>query len=363
MTKEQCCSTADYINREVRSLETKINKERERNNQPILKVITTTDSWNPTQMRLANLEEMPVKVAIIDNGVLSVSPRAEEHWDSPNHTFRFDSPMNGGTGRGSNTKQRYQDSNGLNDDARSKFRKEAENHKTLWSRIKGGQLDNSRVSPWLFASNPHGTQMANLICAIDPWCDLYVAKVTEGRAGIMPLRVTRLTLGLFYSGIVLLCSTHDEGMNVSEAYPASFRDTITITACDDYGKVLRPANETSFQYKVQGQSVAAGVIPFLDSDDYISGSSVATAITAGLGSLILSCDRIAQRHPRSEQDTDGAQIIKNHLNEMLAKPSKDYILLEKFAGIDTKIQDGRDIYASEIIEKYFGDPKFKRRNS
>lgn len=88
-----------------------------------------------------------------------------------------------------------EDSKYQSNDFKSNVRKETENHKTLWSRIKGGKSfveDSNRVSPWLFASNPHGTQMANLICAVDPLCDLYVAKVTEGRAGIMPARVTRV---------------------------------------------------------------------------------------------------------------------------------------------------------------------------
>lgn len=173
------------------------------------------------------------------------------------------------------------------------------------------------------------------------------------------------------SGIVMLCSTHDEGLGVSTSYPASFHNTITITACDDYGKVLRPgppSDTGSFQYKVQGQSVAAGVIPFLDSDDYISGSSVATAITAGLSSLILSCDRIAKHEPRTPSSTTDypstpqyerhnkykKNTIMHHLKKMLAKESKDYILLENFAGINKKIQDGRDIEASEIISSYFG---------
>ncbi|KAL6817437.1 peptidase S8/S53 domain-containing protein [Trichoderma camerunense] len=180
-------------------------------------------------------------------------------------------------------------------------------------------------------------------------------------------------------GIVLLCSTHDEGLGVSTTYPASFHNTITITACDDYGKVLRPGPSSdtgSFQYKVQGQSVAAGVIPFLDSDDYISGSSVATAITAGLSSLILSCDRIAKYDPKNEtsqrtQSDDSPKsaglqgqnkykqnTVTNHLKEMLAKESKDYILLENFAEINKKIQDGRDIDAEDIISSYFQQGKF-----
>lgn len=136
-----------------------------------------------------------MKVALIDNGVLSISPRAENLWEHTNNIHTFDKLSNNGAFRNSNTNHQGEDSKDQINDSKSNIRKETENHKTLWSRIKGGKSfveDSSRVSPWLFASNPHGTQMANLICAIDPWCDLYVAKVTEGRAGIMPARVARV---------------------------------------------------------------------------------------------------------------------------------------------------------------------------
>ena len=72
----------------------------------------------------------------------------------------------------------------------------SKSYRTLWSRIEDGRSfvdDDFRVSPWLFASDPHGTQMANLICAIDPLCQLYVAKVTDGRYGITPQRVARVS--------------------------------------------------------------------------------------------------------------------------------------------------------------------------
>jgi hypothetical protein len=36
-------------------------------------------------------------------------------------------------------------------------------------------------SPWWHAEDPHGTQMANLIAAIDPRCDLYIARVCTGK--------------------------------------------------------------------------------------------------------------------------------------------------------------------------------------
>ncbi|KAF3067660.1 Minor extracellular protease Epr [Trichoderma lentiforme] len=448
MTKENCYSTLQFINQEFGPLVKDINKEREQNGREKLKLKCQPDAWNPAQMRLEGLEDIseravpklsrfiksyrdyvhdlrarerytfrPIKVALIDNGVLSISPPAEDLRDHPNHPNTFDKLSNNGTFRNSHVNHQSEHSKGLTNDTKSNVRKETENHKTLWSRIKGGKSfveDGSRVSPWLLASNPHGTQMANLICAIDPWCDLYVAKVTEGRAGIMPARVTRrltpsvsiikairwaiaqkvdiISMSFILTeetdqlrracndaaelGIVLLCSTNDEGLAVSTTYPASYSSTITITACDDYGKVLRPGPQGdagSFQYKVPGQSVAAGLVPFLDSEDRISGSSVATAITASLSSLILSCDRIAKDDPEKYRSKSNRpisfqyvsptaykdMIIKKHLNEMLAKESKDYILLENFAGIDKKIRDGRNIEASDIITSYFQQSKFE----
>ncbi|KAL7956926.1 hypothetical protein V8C34DRAFT_195669 [Trichoderma compactum] len=441
MTSDQCSSTVKFIKTEFGTLASRINANRQANVQGKLTWNYKLDSWNPAQMILADLEEIseravpklypfiksyrdyvhdlrtdkdrpyafrPIKVALIDNGVLSISPRAGSLWDHPNHTYTLDRLPNNVISRNSRAVHPDGDANGFNAEANSYVKNEAENHKTLWSRIKGGQSfveESSRVSPWLFASNPHGTQMANLICAIDPWCDLYVAKVTEGRAGILPTRVARairwaidknvdiISMSFAISenlvdlkdacndahdhGIVLLCSTHDEGLGVSNTYPASFHNTITITACDDYGKVLRPGptgDAGSFQYKVQGQSVAAGVIPFLDSDDYISGSSVATAIAAGLSSLILSCNRIATDNPEdSSSNNDHPKslqyetkrnyretIVKNHLKEMLAKESKDYILLENFAGIDEIIRDGRDVAASNLVQEYFQQEKFQK---
>lgn len=66
---------------------------------------------------------------------------------------------------------------------------EPEENNGLWPRIAEGESfidDTTRLPPWQFASDPHGTQIANVISAIDPHCEIYVAKVTEGRHGIMP---------------------------------------------------------------------------------------------------------------------------------------------------------------------------------
>ena len=47
----------------------------------------------------------------------------------------------------------------------------------------------------MFASDPH-TQMVNIICAIDPWCEIYVAKVA-GADRELHQQVTKVTLSLF----------------------------------------------------------------------------------------------------------------------------------------------------------------------
>jgi hypothetical protein len=72
---------------------------------------------------------------------------------------------------------------------------EKDENKGLWPRIAEGEsfIDNTtRLPPWQFSSDPHGTQIANVISAIDPHCEIYVAKITEGRHGILPDNVAEV---------------------------------------------------------------------------------------------------------------------------------------------------------------------------
>jgi hypothetical protein len=113
------------------------------------------------------------KVAIIDNGILGITPRTS-------YSKRSDE---GGE-------------------------HQSMDEKNLLSRVKDGCSfvdDHSKLGSWLFASDPHGTQMANLICAIDPLCDLYVAKVTEDKYGITKDRVARVC-GSFFLRFFLAAS-------------------------------------------------------------------------------------------------------------------------------------------------------------
>lgn len=156
------------------------------------------------------------------------------------------------------------------------------------------------------------------------------------------------------AGIVMICSSHDEGSNISGAWPADSPETFTITACDGYGAPLRPSNEDRFgkiKYMVQGSDVVAGVIPFVDSSDHITGSSAATAIAAGMSSLITSCYRLA--HPDTPLEGIPRRTkVERYLDSMRSSDNSKYLLLEKFGKIDEKIKEGEPISADSILNQF-----------
>ena len=49
------------------------------------------------------------------------------------------------------------------------------------SFIEDDYIDQAHKSEWYIASDPHGTQMAYLICDMNQHCDLYIAKVCASR--------------------------------------------------------------------------------------------------------------------------------------------------------------------------------------
>lgn len=73
------------------------------------------------------------------------------------------------------------------------------------------------------------------------------------------------------AGIVMTCSTHDEGSRIATAYPATSKSQcnalLVLTACDEYGKLLREIDPDSYSYKLRGQNVPAGVVPFIKSEE------------------------------------------------------------------------------------------------
>lgn len=93
--------------------------------------------------------------------------------------------------------------------------------KSLWTHIETGRSfvdSSSRSSPWQFPSDPHGTQMANLVCAIDPSCKLYVARVAEDAFGITAERVAKVSRTNFLTRMVKPTTTQQR-LRVFSAHP------------------------------------------------------------------------------------------------------------------------------------------------
>lgn len=221
--------------------------------------------------------------------------------------------------------------------------------------------------------------MANLVCAIDPLCELYIAKIADDKYGYSVERATEavrwamakkvdiismsFTMGTTNEdfknalgaastqGIILMCSLHDEGDRVDKVYPADtmVERKLCMAGCDEFGKLKTGMGESQYNYCISSQNMAAGVIPFLTENEPISGSSVATALGEGLCSLILSCEWVAKAAKadkketlnRISKDRDVAREnipycfkrVEHHLDKMISNATK-FLVLERFAELD-----------------------------
>ena len=154
-------------------------------------------------------------------------------------------------------------------------------------------------------------------------------------------------------GIIMVSSTHDEGERVTEAWPASFTCNClkVITACNEYGHQLRENSSPSPHYSLQGQNVWAGDIPFLDARESPSGSSVSTALAAGLSALILTCDQLANLG-RPLAKSERSSRVDYFFKQMKSEAAKsNFVILEKFGGID-EIPGSSGIKAESIFKRF-----------
>ncbi|KAE9376015.1 subtilisin-like protein [Stipitochalara longipes BDJ] len=225
---------------------------------------------------------------------------------------------------------------------------------------KGDMYSETQDSPWWLSVDIHGTQMAKLVTAIDPYCKLFIAKVGDHKTDITRSAVTKAILDAIADdvdvismsftleggdkdialweavknenskGIVMVCSTADEGENNSDVWPARYDETISIAACSSTGKAAAMSNTTKAEFFFQGEDIIYES-PFLGvsyrdalesrsisdpgslppSIERIFGSSVATAIAAGVASLFLACCRLDGLDFHPIQRSDKVKVIFN----------------------------------------------------
>ncbi|KAI1102144.1 hypothetical protein F4804DRAFT_313992 [Jackrogersella minutella] len=261
------------------------------------------------------------KVAVIDSGVIIVGGKSKHEVLEDVINSQNINASNDGQGPTMRNVQRAAAHKG----------EECTSRNDLVERVADGKsyvnTGDDEEQVWWHASEPHGTQMARLICSIDPCCKLYVVKVAETRnSGIAAnvvaqaidwaiekkVDVISLSLVAFADAskmmeqiekarnkdIVVLVSTADTGLATTTTETDKSKnneDLFTIAACDRWGNLLPSSQKSGYRFRFVGHNVQVGQIPFLKSEEFITGSSAATAIAAGTASLILACCRISSR--------------------------------------------------------------------
>ncbi len=116
------------------------------------------------------------------------------------------------------------------------------------------------------------------------------------------------------ANIVMFGSKGDRGNNQQDVYPADYSEVISISSLTQFGKGT-DSTETNAEYFFQGENVT---IPaessYLESQHQVSGSSVATALAAGVAALVLSCRRIGNE----SKDIDRVKTVETVFEHMAA---------------------------------------------
>ncbi|KAI1817758.1 hypothetical protein GGS20DRAFT_531640 [Poronia punctata] len=235
---------------------------------------------------------------------------------------------------------------------RSRFPLRGDRHRGRSFVLKN---DGKSETVWWLATDPHGSQMANIISQLDPNCELSFYQVAEDMNYITPDTVIKalreainndvdiincsfvlddesselrdlLTIAL-QKGIVIICSTADQGEYKVDVWPAAyyrarhdeevnFENIFPIVGCDEYGKLSRWASERAGRFMLPGENIDASSSDSVSSSSSstnhqsaeianIQGSDVATAIGTGLASLVLACYRMVENQVGQLADRPG----------------------------------------------------------
>lgn len=207
------------------------------------------------------------------------------------------------------------------------------------SFVNAGMPNSGRLLPWWMVSDPHGTQMAALIGQMNEYCRLYIARVGRSHSDIQPADAARAIDWAVEQRVdiisiswtlkqqddklkvaveraakmktLIFCSTPDEGV-YSEAWPVGWREhVLSVSATDSWGHMTtKTAGADPVDIQIPGENMhAAGPSYIATTPPTVSGSSVATALAAGIASLALLLLRtfnpnLSKRDRQSTEDSD-----------------------------------------------------------
>ncbi len=126
--------------------------------------------------------------------------------------------------------------------------------------------------------------------------------------------------------ILMFCSTADNEMNHADVLPAACPETIKIASRDRApGEHWTSDSHATYQFQAE-HFPTEGIHYLTESNEPISGSSVATALAAGVASLVLACDRFANIRKNSSPKT----TVRDIFEKMRRDSTSKFLQLTKF---------------------------------
>jgi hypothetical protein len=252
---------------------------------------------------------------------------------------------------------------------------------------------NNGESNWWYVTNSHGTKMARIITELNPHCRLLIAKVAEGRKDINEAKIVEAVRWAVEAGadiisisitlksgttalqsaiqqavsqnIVVMASINGEGSMEKKAAPAKYEGVFAIGSADDQGQPSRGTVESEAQYLFPGEKlrVRTEFLTGLADEVDLSGPSVATAVAAGVASLVLACDRFALHGSEEGCSAESwrihkslrRQIVANVFAEMTETNRKYVRAWEFFNEKETKSAWGEGDSVLRWIQRAFKD--------
>ncbi|KAL1640281.1 hypothetical protein SLS58_007097 [Diplodia intermedia] len=189
----------------------------------------------------------------------------------------------------------------------------------------------------------HGTVMAKLICravraAIDKKVDVISMSWTIDKPNTNNVETARLEAALddaFKKDILLFCAASDQGPVVRATYPAASGRCIRIGAARASGQEYElVGGASSVDFLFPGHNVVPGQTSELDlrldKGSLLSGSSVATALAAGLAALVLHCVQFAAQYAKSS-NAPGDRVTSDDFARLKSRDG----MFAAFQSIDT----------------------------
>ncbi|KAI0115594.1 hypothetical protein GGR51DRAFT_413196 [Nemania sp. FL0031] len=257
--------------------------------------------------------------------------------------------------------------------------------------VKSFVSDEDLNRRWIYTSSLYTNQIAQLVCSIDPLCRLYIAQVAKAEIlGVSTDAVAKainwavdcdvdvislnfemrmatenikkaIQLTRDNDIVVLRSVAYDSSPEASlprspwadlpplRRYPGLDYDSLIIAACDSWGKLLNVRSVGPFHFGFVSDGIHVGPLPWLASSALEGDSSVATAVAAGVVSLIVASFKLGKNNI-NPYDMWRRLIVQRKLDAMC---DEEFVVLDNICGKEKReYQDFMEEIKSNFLDFY-----------